>query len=99
MTYPAEVHDALRAQGLVPEAEDIHFDGCSTGYRTRMIQAFYDEDSPSDLRADLAEQEEKTEWGCLRADNAEHALEKANADIADLRGEIIRLQSLVKESA
>jgi hypothetical protein len=90
--YPAEVHDALRSQGLVPQSEDVHFGACSTDYRVKMIQAFGDQYSPATLSAALHHAEESAEYECERADNAEYDLRSANKDVERLEKELAQLQ-------
>lgn len=38
----SDLHDALRAQGLVPPVEDVHFGACSTDYRQKLDAAEQD---------------------------------------------------------
>jgi hypothetical protein len=90
--YPAEVHDALRSQGLVPPAEDVHFGACSTDYRVKMIQAFGDQDSLATLSAALHHAEESASSARLHSYLAEHDLRSARKDVERLEAELAQLQ-------
>lgn len=62
-TYASHIHDALRSQGLVPPEEDVHFGACSVVYRTRLFQAFGDDDyeDPELLKVCIGDLEMKIE--------------------------------------
>lgn len=98
--YARRIHDALRAQGLVPEVEDVHFLACSTDYRCRMTQAFGDdEDDPVELRRQLEEIREEylspDDVSDIRDEHKQEEkrwseqLAKLDAEITELRGQAI----------
>lgn len=75
-----KIHDALRAQGLVPRVEDVHFLACSTDYRTKMRDALSEFEDTADLKHQLERLQE--EFDSERAAN-----QKLESDLRDSRSD------------
>ena len=82
----ADLHDALREQGLVPPHEDVHFVACSTDYRQKINAAsdgLVDANDYERLEEKLAEAEDKIEALESEVTGLERKVEDLETDIAD----------------
>jgi len=92
-----QIHDALRSQGLVPPAEDIHFTACSTDYRTKMREALSEFDDIADLKRRIEELEGELDSEQKENRELESALDNSRDDFANAEKELGDKNRLIQQ--
>ena len=100
MLDASTLHDALRAEGIVPEAEDVHLMACSNRWRHALMRASDaiqpEEVDELELHMCCASEDDLHEEA-ERADQAEKELEKALKRTAELERALDVAQEELKD--
>jgi len=107
MLDASALHDALRAEGLVPPEEDVHLLSCSNrwhGALQRIDAELFGDDDPSQLREDLEDALDSAQEAERQADaltrnvtELEAKLDCALLDLSNAQGERDRALERVVE--